>query len=535
MLEEILEKILAEVSPGPTGNDPTDHPVYEAISDQRNRGGPFSGSADWKKTQELCLKLLSEVSKELGVMNTLVVAMAHNHGLAGLNAGIKAQLKFCQTYWAGMYPEVTQKKRRVKAMRWLNDSIKTLVKGDQLETQDRALLEEVQNTIKALHEGLTALDAGSAIPSFADVREWIETTLIKLPKTAPPKPDPEPVPAPATPAQPIPAMPAQTQVAAPAPAPAPPAAAVASAAPGTPLAVTQAAAGDASMDEQLAVLAKIAANIHAQAPNLPVTFRLLRMAKWAQAKLPPHEANGETRIPVPNEQIINSLKTMAQRQAWADLLHRCEDLTQRYPYWLDLQYYGSLSAGSLGAAYEEIREVIDTETRVLFGKLPKLAALKFNDGTSMATSATIGWLEGLTRSAGGDGGHEDPAAALRADLLKMGEAKFGEALQMAQEAIDAAPSPLAALKLQLEAAAFALNTNQASMALSILRSLTAQVRGAKLEQWEPKWVARVWSETVKACREVGDRANDELEKAALSALAGLDLSLLAQLKVDDPA
>jgi len=531
MLDAILEKILAEVSPAPAGDDPSAHPLYEAISDQRNRGGPFSGSSDWKKTEALCTQFLSEVAKELGVLNTLVVALTHNHGLAGLNAGIKAQLKFCQTYWADMYPEVEQKKRRIKAMRWLNESIKTMVRGDQLVSQDRELLEDLEKSIADLHEGLTALDAGKAIPAFTDVREWVKTTLIKLPKAAP-----EPVPA----AEPVPEEPAKETVQQPAQAPAPtppqasPQPAAPSSAPSRPMAVTQAPADDASVEEQLKVLAKIAGNIHAQTPNLPVAFRLLRMAKWAQAKMPPHEPNGETRIPVPNEQVITSLKTMAQRQAWVDLLNRCEDLTQRYPYWLDLQYYASLSAGSLGPAYDEIRQVIDGETKVLFGKFPKLTDLKFNDGTAMATSATVAWLEGLDRAGAGEGGLVDPAAELRAELLKLGEAKFTEALEIAQAAVDTAPSPLVALKLQLEAAAFALNVNQASLALSMLRGLTAQVRDAALERWEPKWAARVWAETVKACRAVGDKTDDGLEREAMSELASLDLGLLAQLKVEEP-
>lgn len=520
MHEAIIEKITADVSPAPCGKDPVEHPLYEAISDQRNRGGPFSGSADWPKTEHLCLEFLNEISKEMGVMNTLIVALTHNHGVPGLLAGIKAQTVFCKNYWKDMFPVVTDKKRRVKAMRWLNDRIKDLVRGDQLECKDRPVLEEMEKAIGELHNQLMEMEAGKAIPSFADLKEWVKTTLIKLPKEAP-KPPPQPTPQPAAP---VATQPAPAQTAAPVAAPTAPVAT-------QPIAVTQAPADDASVDEQLDVLAKIASNIRLQVPHMALAYRLMRMAKWQNAKVPPHEANGETRIPAPNEQIVNSLKTMAQRQVWMDLLNRCEDLLQRAPLWLELQYYASLAAGSLGSAYEDVAEVIEQETARLFERLPKLAELKFNDGTPLATSAAIAWLEGLSRgSGGGGGGSVDASAELRAELLKLGEAKFEQAMTLAQETIDQSESPLDALKLKLEAASFCLNTGQGRLALSMLRGLSSAVRNAGLEHWEPKWVARVWSETVKACRAVGHKDNDVLEQEALTQLAGLDLTLFAQLK-----
>lgn len=521
MLEALLEKITADVTPAPCGKDPVNHPLYEAISDQRNRGGPFSGSADWKKTEELCIQFLSEVSKELGVINTLVVALTHNHGMVGLNTGLALQTEFCKKYWKDMFPVVKDKKRRIKAMRWLNERIKDLVKGDQLKVDNRETVEKAEGLIKDLHESLLELEAGKAIPSFADLKEWVQTKLIKMPKAAP---KPEPAPAPAA----APAAPAAPTVAAPQPAP------VAAAPAAQPMAVTGAPADDASVDEQLAVLGKIAINIHAQAPHMALAYRLLRMAKWQNAKVPSHESNGETRIPAPNEQIISSLKTMAQRQAWVDLLNRCEDLTMRIPLWLELQYYAAMAAGSLGDAYEEILDIIESETAGLFKRFPKLASLKFNNGTPLATSAAVAWLEGLGQDDGGGGGGVDESAALRSSLLKLGEAKFDEALKLAQESIDKASSPLLALKLKLEAASFALNASQGSMALAMLRGLASEIRTSQLQRLEPKWCARVWSETVKACRNVGDKANVDLENEAMMALSGLDLSLFAQLKVEEP-
>ena len=520
MLEGLLEKLLAEVQPAPCGKDPSDHPLYEAISDQRNRGGPFSGAADWNKTQNLCLELLSGVAKELGVMNTLVVALANLHGVEGLCVGIEAETAFCKAYWEDMHPPKSDTKRRVKAMRWLNDRIKDIVRGDQLATTDRGLLERTEKAIADLHESMLAMDAGKAIPSLGDLKEWIQTTLIKLPKAAPPPVAVKPVaPAPAA-ANPQPQVQAPLTVA-----PQQPIAAA------QPLEIMQAPADDASVDEQLGVLAKIAANLFAQAPQMALAYRLLRIAKWQNAKLPPHEANGETRIPAPNEQIVTSLKTMAQRQAWMDLLNRCEDLTQRVPLWLDLQYFSAQAASSLGTGFAEVLEVVEAETAVLFKRIPKLAALKFNDGTPLASNAAVAWLEGLaSKTAGGGGGTIDKATELRAELLKLGEAKFEEALTLAQKEIDGAGSPLEALKMKLEAAAFALSAGQQALALSMLKGLCQAVREAKLDAWEPKWAARVWAETVKACRALELKINDDLEAEALVRLSSLDLKLFASLK-----
>ncbi len=507
----------------PVGEDPKYDAMYEAIREEiAKMAGIGHGATDWDKVCKDSIQLLTENAKEFNLAIYLTAGLGITQGLKGLLVGIEATDAFMHKYWGSMYPPIKKIKIRGRALDWLNERLSEAKDQGKLASKDRddvkrgiELLDTFKDTIYEFFE-----DPPS---NFKSLRNWLDEVLAQIPE-----PKPEPPPAPETsesesgseetssePGETV-AAPAKTSSAAQVQVDAP------------------TLSDDASLEDILAALQPIAGQLIAAAPKSPVGYQLARQALWGDAKVPNHSDSLETFIPAPADEIRSSLKAMFGKANWENLLQRSQDLFQRYPLWLDLQFYAAQASQNMGDEFKPVMRVLQYETYQLVEQLPKLAQLKFDDASPFASTQTRDWIEQLGSELGGGGGAAaDPVAAMKSALMQKGTDAFAEALAESQLAIAKADSARDAMRMKAEVAAFCLEAEQAHWAIAMLQSLAESIQRFQVDEFEPKLAARVWSLMVRSCRELREEGPQfvELERSAMIRLANVDVGLAGELRV----
>jgi type VI secretion system ImpA family protein len=128
--DDILEPISTDQ---PTGVDLRWTPQWDRVKEARRADDALiSGKwakkeqkdSDWRLTQELCVALLSNQSKDLHLALWLTEASVHLHGFAGLRDGLKIVRELMTRYWADLYPRIeVGPEDRAGPFEWLNEKL----------------------------------------------------------------------------------------------------------------------------------------------------------------------------------------------------------------------------------------------------------------------------------------------------------------------------------------------------------------------------------------------------------------------------
>ncbi|MCB1053292.1 MAG: type VI secretion system protein TssA [Acidobacteria bacterium] len=516
---------IAEPIPGgdPCGEDPKYDPLYEGIREEiAKTSGIGHGACDWEKVVKDSQTLLKNTSKEINLAAYLCCGLAQAEGIPGMIAGLEGLSVFLKTFWENMFPPLKKIQIRERSLSWVNDRLLELKDEGKLESKDRSELEKVLEVLDAFKE--VVYEKFPEPPTnFKGLRNYFEETLNYLPPEPEPEPEKPPEPPP-TAEQPKPATTA--------PASSQPASKPTGPAPGTPFEMP-AMGDDASIEEMVKVLGKIGEAISKADPQNPLGFQLRRQGAWYYTKLP-NNNDGETFLMPPADELQTALKNMFSKAAWANLLERAEDLMNRFPLWLDLQFYCGTAASILGESHEKVLRAIMQETYLLDQRIPQLKTLKFNDGTPFASSQTRDWIEGLAgQLAGGGGSAKDAAADLRSELMQTGVDRYAEALEMAQKVIETAQNPRDAFRMRFEAAAFCFEAKQFHWCHAFLEGLGSTIKKMRLQDWEPQLCGRVWGLHIKVARDLREEGPQwaTVEQEAMRQLAQVELSLVGQLPI----
>lgn len=523
--QAMLDLVLRPISDSePCGEDPKYNELYEGIREEiAKTSGIGHGACDWEKVLSSSTRLLGQTSKEINIMTYACCSLAQIHGIAGLNAGLKCFSAFLQTFWDNMHPPVKKLQIRERAISWLNDRLLELRDSGKLASKERPVLGEILDVLAAFKD--VVYEKFPEPPSnFKLLRSYFEELLAQVPPEAPP-----PLPAGVAPPAAATQAPAQVSSSAPPTTTQPPApthsAAPAVSRPAAAPMELPALADQASLEEMVKVLGKIAEAVRLADGSNPLGFQLRRQAAWFFCKMPPNN-QGETLIMAPAEEVQASLRNMLGKASWPQLLERAEELMTRFPLWLELQYYAGTSAAMQGDSHQEILRTIMNETLRLDQRLPQLKTLKFNDGSPFATSAARGWVEQLAQQlAGGGGAAADAADDLRGELMKLGGNQFEQGLKLAQQAIEQAGNGREAFRLRLEAAAFCLEAKQHHWCHAFTLGLAEQIDRFQLQEWEPQLCGRVWGLQIQVARELREegphwetREHEAMRRLSLSHL-----------------
>lgn len=130
-----LEELLAPI-PGdnPAGEDLSFDPVFDEIKEARRADDPHLAQgewtaelkiADWRKAKELSIEVLATRSKDYQVACWLTEALAHMHGYAGLEEGLRLLTGLTEQYWDSMHPVIEDDDLDPRASRfaWLDTNL----------------------------------------------------------------------------------------------------------------------------------------------------------------------------------------------------------------------------------------------------------------------------------------------------------------------------------------------------------------------------------------------------------------------------
>lgn len=137
-------------------------------------------------------------------------------------------------------------------------------------------------------------------------------------------------------------------------------------------------------------LLKVAAILCERQPDSPQGYRLRRHALWQNiTSLPQAESDGRTPLAAVSADMVADYQA---RLAGADmtLWQQVEKSLLLAPYWLDGHYLSAQTAQRLG--YTDVAEAIRDEVIRFLARLPRLAALLFNDHTPFISEPTRQWL-----------------------------------------------------------------------------------------------------------------------------------------------
>lgn len=514
----------------PAGEDVRFEPDFEALTDELEKlsSPTASGEVDWGKVTELCRKILVEQSKDLLVACYLCTALTRTRGWEGLETGVHVLRDLLVTFWEGLFPPKNRVKGRINALEWWEEKTRGEVDALPRETwpkerRDRLLgdldavdrfLGENLDGAPMLHRlvetvgGALGEETAEAPPPEPDARgvEEEADTESKEPETvkADAEVSPPPTPSPASPSE------------------------------ETTRATGEDEDPEAVLAEGLDRLAR-AADLLSQRDALdPRLFRLNRIAAWMSVESPPPAEKGTTRLPPPDGQVVSALERLHDSGAWQDLLEAAESHVPQHLFWLDLSRYAAEAAENLHRS--DIRDAIETETRLYVQRLPGIERFRFSDGTPFADENTREWLSSL---GGGDRAEGAPAPqsgsveagvaeALKAARELAKANRLGEAVGMLQSKRDAAGAARDRFLWRLGLYRLLLQAGQETVAAPYAKEILQDLEVFRLETWEPGLAVEALVLALKGVRgeeDEGDSRGRLLERIALlDPVKALDLT-----------
>ncbi|MEM9665911.1 MAG: type VI secretion system protein TssA [Bacteroidota bacterium] len=513
-LQSISQPLSADA---PGGEDVTYDQRFQDVKAEIDKMATADAdSVDFKLVISQSQELLTGVSKDVRVATFLTVAESRLNGVAGMSEAVQATQLIVTEFWDDLYPPKRRMNARRNALQFMSDRMKDWVSAYKPSVADKEPLEQAHAAMKQLQEFCMKVMEDKA-PALSGFTTALQTTLHKVPKP-PPKPAAQEAPAQAA------AVPATGDGAAAAPTPAASPAATAA-----PVASMAPAAELQSVKQAQGELIRIATYIRSQDTAHPLSYHILRSARWAEIQFELPNDAGKTIIPVPPAPRRNALQSMLSRGDHRTLLQQAEGAFQEPPFhlWLDLQRLSAAALEGMGPTHKPALDAVLYQTSILISRVPGLARLAYKDGTPFADAMTLDWIETQIKPLGGGGGGgglsaEGGSSHLRERFdearKKLTQGKLDEALTTMQEGVQEDATRQDHFTRRLYIAELCVKGGQPAMASPMLEALAEQVQHHDLNKWAPGLALQVWSNLYQSYVALAKGAEPE-ERETLRTLA----------------
>ena len=500
-LDTIVESCLAPI-PGdsPVGQDARYDPKFDAVKTEIMKMTAMAvgeQGIQWKTIVEGSADLLSNTTKDLKLCGYLAFGLLKQENYPGLSVGLSVMLGIMDQYWDDMFPAIRRLKARAQVFDWLDDRLSPLVETIEPSADQIPTLHECADKAQELTDKVQSL-INIPVTGFSQLRSRLGTWTGKypLPKKEEPKPQAE---------QPAPQE-QQTE-----------SAAAAQAQPAATQSPTQTTAPASSggmapvdvpdkvenIEEGINALRQVTHLVRGADAGSPVSYRVARVIKWdTLTDLPPAEASGQTQIPGPRDDQVDSMKAMLGASNWKDLTEEAEStfLSPAGTFWLDLHRY--VVKGLAGQGFADTAAQVEMEVGRLINRLPGLAEMSFASGQPFADASTRQWLaEAAAKAAGpGTGSQVDTEEKkwIGEAVDKAEKNDLPGAMARIQKAIAEAPGYRKSLERRLAASNLCLDFGKNGFALPILEYLDTAIEKTVLADWDPEFCSEVWAKLVAA-------------------------------------
>lgn len=123
--------------------------------------------------------------------------------------------------------------------------------------------------------------------------------------------------------------------------------------------------------------------------------RLMKSLRWDTVhQVPPHDAQGITRLAPPRGEYRAQLKRLHLQQNWTELIDQVEGMYAEgvNHFWLDLQWYLHQALSKSAEPQNSWADLVKHDLGMLLQRLPGLEMLYWNDGSAFAEEATREWI-----------------------------------------------------------------------------------------------------------------------------------------------
>ena len=498
--------------------------------------------ADWPQVIKLASDALATKSKDLQIAAWLTEALAHQEGVAGLNAGLDLLRGLVERHWDHLYPELEDGDTGLRAApldwvgRYLHPAIRSVplnktghdffkyrearatgyeadAAGDQKKLAARqAAIEEKRLTaedfdkafdatpkawykqlvvdLNSCGQALQALDAlaqekfGDAAPNFMDLQKGLEEVGDVVSKLLVKKLELDPDPPDAAPAGAL--------------------GVGGGGATGSSGAAGALAPEPASADDAAARIASAVRFLRRADPKNPAPYLILRGFRWGELRARGGDVDPKL-FTAPPTQVRTHLKSLLLDGKWTELLEAGEDVmaTPLGRGWLDLQRYELTACGQLGTEYDLVAIALRTALVGLLRDVPGLLDLTLMDDTPTANAETRAWLQngGLVAAAAQAtaeaAAQPTAAAAMRPSLGRVFDRAVDEVragrpqkgIELLMREAEQEKSERARFLCRAEAAGIMVEAGLEAVAMPILKELVDAIETHKLEDWEAGNVA----------------------------------------------
>jgi type VI secretion system protein VasJ len=471
----------------PAGLDVRYEPEFEQLQAEIDKLSvpSASGGTDWKKVSDLAAAILAEKSKDLLVASYLAVSQVHMRQIEGLADGLTIIHDLIVNYWDSMFPPKKRMRGRLGAVEWWIEKTETALAGVKGEPVAAEKLEAIQTTLSQIDILLN-----EHLPEPPLLRP-IQRALELIPSISEKKPEPEPSPT-TEKTQPEQAPASEPGIDREVPKPAP-----VEAEPEM-LATEQGALKIISSGMQK--VRQATAFLLENDPKNAMAYRYRRIAAWSVVSAIPPESNGQTQIPPPAPQILQSLLNFKENGNWNALIIAAEQRLSQFIFWFDLNRLVAEALHSLGDGYVNAQEAVCQETALFIHRLPALIDLNFSDGTPFADSETRQWLNNISLEAGSvqdvvvptlatfkSTGESDRMANTLAEAQTLAKKKkLLEAVQLLQKELKNCVSQQETLMWRLALCRMLIGSKRTDMALPHLGLIIKDIETYRLETWDPQ-------------------------------------------------
>lgn len=475
-----------------------------------------AAKVDWRKVSTLAAGILDKQSKDLLVAVYLARALLETEGYAGFNVGLGIIHDLITTHWDGLFPPLKRARARGTALEWLAE------RGGAALTARTPSPSELEAVIAAAEQA-KAIDQelGERLGADAPALRELTNPLREHARAAEQRQQ-------------------KTQAAATPSAAASEPAASSAAGPATSSPAADAVVGDiGSENEARRAIRQIQDTgrklcgfwLGARLADARA-YRVARQNTWGFVdKLPP-DTDGATQLAPPAPERRKHFETQYENGQFAALLPELEQSLTRAPFWLSGQRLAADSLAALGADYQDAQAAVCQEVTQVMTRFPRLAELRFADGTPFADDKTRLWLAGL-KSDAASGEAAAPAteaapwqAAIQEARAAGAKGKAAAAIAQLQAGAARAASGRERCEWQLALGDFLVQAGHAGVAVPVLEALEEDIARYATAYWEPELAARTYRLLLSALERVRQKRKTDTDLASKAASAHARLSRL---------
>jgi len=469
----------------PAGLDVRYEPEFEQLQAEIDKLSlpSASGGVDWKKVSDLASEILAEKSKDILVAIYLAVSQIHTRQIEGLADGLTIIHDLIVNYWDSMFPPKKRMRGRMGAVEWWIEKTESALTGLKPEPIAAEKLDIIQTALSQIDTLLN-----EHLPEPPLLRP-IQRALELIPSISEKKLEPSQT---MENTQPDQAAPSEQDTEREVPKPVPVEAEQEM------LATEQDALKIISSGMQK--IRQATAFLLENNPKNAMTYRYRRIAAWSVVSAIPPESNGQTQIPPPAPQILESLLNLKKNGNWNALIIAAEQRLSQFIFWFDLNRLVAEALDNCGDGYVNAREEVCQETALFIHRLPSLIDLTFSDGTPFADSETRQWLNTISLDAGSV--QEDAVSTLAiststdetdrmANTIAEAQTlakkkKLLEAVQLLQKELKNCVSQQEALMWRLALCRILIGSKRTDMALPHLGLIIKDIETYRLETLDPQ-------------------------------------------------